>query len=448
MPETKQPPSPPGNFLLGHLPELKRDALGLFTRCARECGDVVRLRFGLEPVLVLFHPAHIDAVLHSQQFVKHQGLQMNRLLLGHGLLSSEGEFWTRQRRLMQPAFTRERVASYGAGMVEATRHRLELWQHGQLRDIAADMRQLTMNIAARTLLGAEVEGQGPVVYDALKALLDASNNRVFRFFPLPEFFPTPANIRAFLAVQRLNLLLDRVIGAHRQDGREDDLLSLLLHARDEAGTQMTDQQLRDEAMTLLLAGHETTALALTWTLYLLARHPAVQDEVHAELREVLGIRDPGPADLPRLQFTEMVALEGMRLYPPAFMIARQAVAPCEVAGYPVKANQGVLMIQWVVHRDPRWYSEPERFLPARWADGLLQRLPRCAWFPFGDGPRVCLGDHFAMMELVLVLATILKRFKVHRVSNEPIALEPRMTLAPNGPVELVLEKRSTTGFIG
>jgi cytochrome P450 len=223
---------------------------------------------------------------------------------------------------------------------------------------------------------------------------------------------------------------------------------MLLHARDEAGTQMTDQQLRDEAMTLFLAGHETTALALTWTLYLLGQHPAIQEELYAELRGVLGIHDPTPAHLPRLKFTEMVALEGMRLYPPAYIIGRQAIEPCEVAGYPLKPNQAVVMIQWVVHRDPRWYSEPERFLPSRWADGLLKRLPRCAYFPFGDGPRVCIGNHFAVMELVLVLATILKRFKVRRVSNEPIRLRPRMTLAPDGPVELVLEKRPTTGYIG
>jgi cytochrome P450 len=438
--EKRLPPGPKGRFLTGHLAELKRDALDLYTRSAREFGDCVLLRFGLKRVYLLSHPDLIEQVLHSRNFVKHYALRMNRRLLGNGLLSSDGDFWLRQRRLMQPAFLRERITTYADSMVELAERLANTWQPGATRDVYADMRQLTLEIAARTLFGAEATGQGPAVHKALQAAMDSFNNRIFSVLRLPESFPTPANLRAGRAIKRLDKILYGIIERSRADGKKDDLLSILLHARDEEGTGMTDKQLRDEAMTLFLAGHHTTALALTWGWYLLAQHPEVMEQLRAELRTVLGGRAPTAADLPHLRYTEMVVQEVMRLRPPAYIIGRQAVEACEIGGYHLPAGGTVLMSQWVVQRDPRWWDDPERFYPGRWADGLAKRLPRYAYFPFGGGPRICIGNLFAMMEATLVLATLARNYTVKLVPGPPVRPKPRLTLAPDRGIEVVLER--------
>jgi cytochrome P450 len=434
-----RPPGPKGRFLIGNLAELRRDTLGLFTRCARELGDCVLLRYGWKHVWMLSHPDLIEQVLHGRNFIKHYALRMNRLLFGDGLLTSSGDFWLRQRRLLQPAFLRDRVRAYAGTMVERARRLADGWQDGARRDVCADMRELALEIAAETLFGADASGQGPVVHQALMAVMESFDNRIFSFLPLPEWVPTPANLRARRAVQRLDAMLFRMIRLRRAHGR-GDLLSILLRARDDQGAGMTDRQLRDEAMTLFLAGHDTTALTLTWAWYLLARHPEVMDELQAELRSVLAGRDPTADDLPRLPFTEMVIQEVMRLYSPAYVIGRQAVEPCELAGYALPANGTVLMPQWVVHRDPRWWDEPERFFPGRWRSRPLERLPKYAYFPFGGGPRVCIGNGFAMMEAVLVLATLARRFRMELVRAAPVPLRPRITLAPGAPIEVVLRR--------
>ena len=435
------PPGPPGHFLTGHLPELRRDVLGLYTQCAREYGDVLLLRFGLRPVYIVSHPDLIEQVLTSRNFTKHYALRMTRRLLGNGLLSSEGDFWLRQRRLIQPAFLRERIASYAQVMTSYTERWCDNWKDGEKRDIHADIRQLTMQIAAKTLFGADVEGQGQIVAKALVEVMNSFTRRLFSVLRLPESFPTPGNIRAWLAVNRLDAILYSIINQRKAEGNEDDLLSILLHARDEEdGVGMTDRQVRDEAMTLFLAGHETTALALTYTLYALAHHPEAAERLRAELRKVLGDHPPTAADLPRLRFTEMVVQEGMRLYPPAYAVGRQAIDACDLGGYRVPAGGTILMVQYVVHRDPRFYNAPEQFRPERWEDGLLKRLPKYAYFPFGGGPRICIGNTFAMMEAVLVLASISRRWQVGPASEAPLKFRPRMTLAPAGPVELVLRR--------
>jgi cytochrome P450 len=439
MPVKTLPPGPPGHFLLGHLRELRQDVLGLYERTARAYGDVALLRFGLKPVYAVSHPDLIEEVLTSRNFMKHYALRMNRLLLGNGLLSSEGDFWLRQRRLIQPAFNRDHLNRYAETMIAYSERWAGLWRDGETRNIHADMRQLTMQIAARTLFGAEVDGQGPVVAQALIAVMDSFSSRLFSVLRLPERFPTPRNVRAWRAVRRLDALLYGIIGRARAEGQQDDLLSILLHARDEQdGRGMSDKQLRDEAMTLFLAGHETTALALSYTLWLLARHPDIQDRLRAEARQVAGDGPLTVGHLPRLVFTERVFLEGMRLYPPAYAVGRQAIAPCELGGYALPAGGTVVMLQWVVHRDPRWWPQPERFHPDRWADNLLKRLPKYAYFPFGGGPRLCVGSQFAMMEGVLVLAALLRGWRVLPASAEPLKFRPRMTLAPAAPVELRL----------
>jgi cytochrome P450 len=432
------PPGPRGHFLSGNLPEMRRDVLGFYLRCAREYGDCASLRFGLRRIFLLSHPDLIDQVLHSRNFTKHFALRMNRLLLGDGLLTSDGDHWLRQRRLIQPPFLRDRIASYAPDMVALTLRHLDGWRDGEVRDVHAEMRRLTLAIAAKALFGADVTGEAEAVGQALQDAMGTFNRRLFRVFRIPERVPTPGNLRIRRAIGRLDAVLYGIIGRRRAEGGDRDLISILLAARDEGGGRMTDRQLRDEAMTLFLAGHETTALALAWGWYALSQHPEVVEELSAELRRVLDGRPPTVADLPRLRYTEMVVQEVMRLYPPAHVIGRQAIGPCTVSGYPVGAGATLLMSQWVVHRDGRFFDDPERFHPARWADGLAQRLPRCAYFPFGGGPRVCIGNTFAMMELVLVLAAIAQRFRFTLV-GPPIRPRPQFTLQPERPITLKLE---------
>ena len=437
------PPGLPGSFLLGHLPHLRSDLLAFYARSARECGDVALLRFGLKKVWLVSHPDLVGEVLAGRNFIKHYALRMNRLLLGDGLLSSEGDFWLRQRRLIQPAFLRARVMGYGHAFVELALRQTDGWRDGQACDIHAEMRGLTMAIAARTLFGADVgEAHGAEVARALEGTMAAFTDRLFSILRLPEYFPTPNNIRAWFAVRRLDRVLYSIIAGRKKDGPGDDLLSILLQARDEQdGKGMSEKQLRDEAMTLFLAGHETTALALTYTLYLLARHPEAAARLRAEARAVLGDRPPTADDLPRLKYAEQVVQESMRLYPPAYAIGRQALAGCRLGGFDLPAGGTVLMSQWVIHRDPRWWEAADEFRPERWTAAMQQALPRHAYFPFGGGPRVCVGNTFAMAEMVLVLA-VLARWGYEWQEAGPVKLRPRMTLGAAGPVRMVLRKEA------
>lgn len=433
------PPGPKGHFLSGHLPEMRRDLLGFYLRCARDYGDCTTLRFGTRRIFFVNHPLLIEQVLHSRNFTKHYALRMNRLLLGNGLLTSEGDFWLRQRRLIQPVFQRERITSYAPDMTSFTERQIDAWRDGEVRDLHAEMRKLTLAVAARTFFGADVAGQSEEVGRALHDAMGTFSQRFFRVFRIPESVPTPGNLRIRKAIRRLDSILYGLITQRRAEGEQKDLLSILLHARHESdGSGMTDQQLRDEAMTLFLAGHETTALALSWGWYLLAQHAEVVEKLQSELRQVLGGRTPTTADLPNLPYTDAIVQEAMRLYPPAYAIGRQAIQACTIGGYPVPAGGTILMSQWVVHRDPRFFDEPERFYPERWADGLAKRLPRYAYFPFGGGQRVCIGNTFALMELPLVLASIAQRFRFTLPPGPPVLPRPQLTLQPDRPILLKL----------
>jgi cytochrome P450 len=446
MSSRKRPPGPTGRLLTGNLPELRQDSLGTYVRYARQYGDCVSLRFGPSRITLLSHPDLIEEVLvtKSANFTKHWGLRAARRLLGDGLLTSEGESWRRQRRLIQPAFTRERIASYGQTMVRLAERHTEQWRDGQTRDVHADMSQLALEIAAATLFGAGgMEEETRKVIHALQELTANFGSRFFRIIHLPAYLPTPGNIRRELAARRLDNIIYDLIRRRRNGESRDDLLGMLLNARDEDdGSRMTDRQLRDEAMTLFLAGHDTTALTLTWGWYLLARHPEVAQKLTAELDTVLGGRSPTPDDWPKLRYADAVAHEIMRLYPSAYLVGRQAIDECEIGGYRIPPRGTVIMSQWVVHRDPRWYDEPERFYPERWTGGLLRRLPKYAYFPFGGGPRVCIGNHFAMMEAVLVLTTLARQWSFSVPAGEPATKpKPAVTLRPAGPIRLVLHSR-------
>jgi cytochrome P450 len=415
------------------------------TRYAREYGDVVPLRLGVKPAVLLSHPDDIESVLvtHNRAGIKSPTLRNNRRLLGHGLLTSEGDFWRRQRRLSQPAFHRERLASYGELMIACTERAIDGWAEGEVRDVHADMMRLTMEIVGRTLFGADVVAAAAEVGGALEVALERFDARVESLlFLLPDTWPLPGNLAYLRAAEQLDRVVFGIIERRRRDpGEHEDLLATLLEARDEDGSRMSDQQLRDEVMTLFLAGHETTAITLSWTWYLLATHPEVERKLLAELREVLGERAPTVADAPRLKYAERVVSEVLRLYPPAWFISREAIQPFEVRGYRIAKGQIAMLSQWVVHRDPRFWDRPDEFDPDRWAPEATSQRPRYAYFPFGGGPRLCIGAGFAMMEAVLVLATILQRFHLALVPGQDFTPWPTVTLRPRHGVRVVPRRR-------
>jgi cytochrome P450 len=443
--ELRLPSGPKGHWLGGNLPDFRRDRLNFLVRCARTYGDVVALRFAHRRIYLVSAPDLIEDVLatHARHFIKHFALRFNPLVFGKGLLTSEGEFWLRQRRLIQPAFVRGRLAGYAPAMVAAARRVTASWRPGERRDILVEMMQLTLEVAAKTLFDAEVGGEAQAVVDALQILQDNFLSRFNALVPVPWWVPTPANFRLRRAVRRLDDILYGFIRQRRaQNVDKGDLLSLLLHAQDEDGSRMTDRQVRDEAMTLFLAGHETTALALAWSWYLLAQHPEAEEKLAAEARQVLGDRDPTVEDAPRLKYAEMVALEAMRLYPPAYVVGREALVDCAVGGFHVPRGTTLLMSQWVVQRDPRFFPDPERFRPERWAEEATRALPKFAYFPFGGGPRLCIGNTFATLELVLVLASIAQRFHFRMQPGAVVTPQPTFTLrpVPGVPGEIVVRK--------
>lgn len=440
------PRGPKGHFLLGSGPDVARDQLGFYEACAREYGDLVPLRMGPYRGLLLYHPDAIEEVLvtRNRDFVKSPGVRLLSRVLGDGLLLSEGGVWLRQRRLVQPAFHRQRVHAYGEVMTSCTARRVADWKDGDVLEAHAEMIALTQVIVAKTLFDADVSDESYAIAQALNVLLADFGARIGSLLQfLPDWVPTPANIRTRRAVRRLDAIIYRMIDARRRSGEDrGDLLSILLNAQDaDDGSRMTPQQLRDEAMTLFTAGHETTAVALSWTWYLLAQHPEVDSRLAEELRAALGDRLPTAADLPKLRYAEMVVSESMRLYPPAYALGRQATTPSEVSGYPVASGTVLLLPAWVVHRDPRWFEEPGAFRPERWADDLARRLPRFAYFPFGGGPRQCVGSAFALMEAVLLLATIAQRFRLELEPGQRVTPTPYVTLRPEPGLRMRLVRR-------
>jgi cytochrome P450 len=431
--------------LLGNLLEFRRDNLAFYARCAREYGDVVSFRLGPRRVVQLNRPDLVEYVLvtGNRHFNKNFfALRHLHRVLGNGLITSEGGHWLRQRRLAQPAFRRDELAAHADIMVACAERMLAGWRPGDTRDIHAEMMRLTLAIAARTFFDLDVAGTAADVGAAFEVVQDAFNAQVGSLVVPPAWLPTPGNLRRRRAIAFLEGVIEDLIRQRRSDGRDrGDLLSRLLHARDEDGTGMTDRQLRDEGMTLLLAGHETTALALSWTWYLLALNPEVEEQLAAEVRAALGGRPPTVADLPRLPYAGRVLLESMRLYPPVYAIGREARADWDMGEYRVPAGTAVLVSQWVLHRDPRFFAAPEKFDPDRWADGLAGRLPRYAYFPFSAGPRVCLGTTFAMEEALLVLATVAQRYHFTLVPGQRITPKPCITLRPEPGVRMILAGR-------
>jgi cytochrome P450 len=440
----KFPAGPPPNLLRALFGAMQQNPLDYFTELARSYGDVAGMRIGNFRSLFINHPDLIEDVLVNKARLYHKGriLKANKYLFGEGLLTSEGDFWLRQRRLSQPAFHRERVNAYAATMAEYSLEMLAKWRDGEERDIHEEMMRLALRIVGKTLFDADVTRDAREVGETLDVLLHIAAN-FGRTVLIPLWMPTPRNIRAKLGVRRLERVIYRIIAERRADGRDaGDLLSTLLQVQDEDGTRMNDRQLRDETITLFLAGHETTASTLSWTWWLLAQHPAVERKLHEELDGVLGGRAPAAEDLPKLIYLGHVLSETLRLYPTAWGVARLAAEEHEIAGFPVHPGYGVAFAQWVVHRDARWFDAPLEFRPERWENGLARRLPRFAYFPFGGGPRQCIGNIFALMEASVVLATVAQKFRLSLVTTHKVTPLASITLRPRDGIRVRLEARA------
>lgn len=440
------PPGPNPFIPAINLFSLRRDPLGFLLRLEREYGEVAFFKLGPQPVYLISNPDYIRDILitHNRNFMKGEGLQRAKRLLGEGLLTSEGEFHLRQRRLVQPAFHRQRIAGYAGTMVEYTARLAGKWQGGQTVDVAREMMRLTLAIAGKTLFDADVESEADEIGDALGRMMQQFNRLTLPFSQLLEKLPLPSTRRFLQGRERLDRTIYRIIDERRRSGRDHgDLLSMLVAARDEEGdgSGMSDEQLRDEAMTIFLAGHETTANALTWTWYLLSQNPEAERRLHAEIDQVIGDRLPTAEDFPRLKYAEMVFAESMRIYPPAWLIGRRALGDYNVGEYAIPARSILLTSQYVMHHNPKYFPDPERFDPERWLPEARESRPQFSYFPFGGGPRLCIGEHFAWMEGVLVLATLARKWRLRLAPGHPVEMQPLVTLRPKYGMKMTIESR-------
>lgn len=446
VPDAYTPPrigsNSPRGGALGLLPEFSRDALGLFSRCARDYGDFVRMRLGPMRVVLVSHPQLVEDVLvtRSHDFRKNLAPRLQSAL-GNGLLISEGDFWLRQRRLMQPAFHRQQIDRMAATMVATVSRALDEWKVGETRDIYQELLEVSLQIVARTLFGTDPAPHMPVIRRSSQIMTEHLRSRLFSLMMLvPDWMPTPGNLRYAGAVRDLDTLVYELISERRAtcEGPADDLLGLLLAARDEVGQPLTDRQVRDEVLTIMSAGYETTALTLAWAWVLLSRNPVQRARLRTEIAAVLVDRRASATDVAALDYTRHIVAETLRLYPSAWAIVRQAARDTRIGGQFVAAGTTVLISLWVLHRDPRFFEDPDIFRPERWADGLAQRLPRFAYMPFGGGQRTCMGSAFAQVETVLLLATIAQRFNISLVEREQLVPVPVLTLQPSRSAEVLL----------
>ena len=440
------PPGPKPSFFNSIVYRPGRDPLEFFSNLAHQYGDLAYLRMAREHLFVASDPAVIRDVLvtHNQNFHKSRGLERIKILLGEGLLTSEDAFHLRQRRLMQPAFHRDRIAAYASTMVSYADRVRRGWTSGTTIDVAREMSRLTLLIVGKTLFDTDVESQARDVGDAMSGLMNSFWTLMLPFGETLQRLPIPHIRRGRKARERLDAIIYGIIRERRADaGDRGDLLSMLLMAQDDEdkGRGMTDRQVRDEAMTIFLAGHETTANALTWTWYLLSQSPVEERRLHDEVDSVLQGRPPSVADVERLPYTTRVVTESMRLYPPAWLVGRRAVNEYRIGGYYVPPRSIVVMSQWIVHRDGRHYVEPERFNPDRWTPEFKAALPRFAYFPFGGGPRQCIGESFAWMELVLLVATLAQQWRFELVPGHPVVPQAAVTLRPKYGMKMTVNAR-------
>ena len=446
------PPGPKGTLLGGNVRQFRAGLLNFLLETAREYGPLASFRIGPRRVFLASGHDLIEQVLvtDAKHYIKHFGARAFKPVLGNGLVTSEGAFWHRQRKLIQPAFLKARVQSYVPTMVELTNQMLSSWTSNKRVQIDFEFETLTSKIALKTLFDLADRGDRERFDGVLKLAFDLMNARLRRIIKLPLWVPTPANRRLQTAVAELDRTVQGFIAAGRsRQYYGNDLLSRLLLARYEDGRPMSDRQLRDEAMTLYLAGHETTALTLAWSWYLLSQHRRVEEKLVSEWQRVLGGATPTAQHLQRLPYTAAVIAESMRLFPPVYVIGREATTELELGGYLVKPCYTVLMSQWVNHRDQNYFPDPEEFRPERWQDGLAKRLPKFAYYPFGGGQRICVGSTFALIEATIILSAVGQHYRFTVDPDAVIDIKPQITLLPANGIPAILECRScTSGFAG
>jgi cytochrome P450 len=435
------PPGPSGYPVVGAVPQSVLGGLEFTERVAHEYGDVVHWEGLGDHFYQLNHPEHIEQVLvhNNTNYVK--GEQFQRILeplTGNGILNSEGEGWRRNRRLMQPAFNPDRISVYAEMMTDQTARTLDGWADGRTVAIHEEMMALTLRIVADALFGVDIDRYVDDIEAAMNGFLPATaslSNMV-----VPEGVPLPSRRRMARARETLDDVVDEIIAGKRRDPGEDDVITMLLEAQ-EGGAPLSDEDIRDEAITLLAAGHETTAVSLTYTAYLLAQHPEIERKLVAELDDVLDGDRPTMADLPDLSYTEQVVEESMRLFPPVPSIVRETKQPDWIGDYRLPAGAKVFLPQWVVHRDDRWYDDPLAFRPERWTDELRESLPRLAYFPFSAGPRRCIGDRFAMLEARLILAMTYQEYHLELTSSRSVDVIQTVTSRPDEEIRMRVHER-------
>ena len=441
------PPGPKGFPLIGDMLAFYREPHTFLLNLAREYGDIAHFRIGPLNAFLINHHDYIQDVLvnNYQNFAKGRILQRLKFLGGEGLITtSDHHYHRRQRRLIQPAFHRQRIAAYGAVMMEYGARIRERWQDGATLDIAQEMMRLTLAIVGKTLFDADIESEAKEIGEAWTIIMEKAPMLLVPFSELLDRFPLPSNRRFRKAKDRLDETIYRMINERRASGVDrSDLLSMLLQARDEEGDGggMNDEQARDEALTILLAGHETMATSLTWTWYLLSQYPEAEAKLHAELDTVLAGKLPSINDVAHLRYTRMVFAEALRLYPPVWLMGRQALNDYKIDSYVIPVNSLVFISQYVTHHDPRYYPDPFRFDPERWTPEAEDALPRFAYFPFSGGPRQCIGEQFAWTEGVLLIATLAQEWQMRLVPGHPVEPHPLITLRPGHGMRMTLERR-------
>jgi cytochrome P450 len=446
-------PGPKGVPFFGSFFEALRDPLSLFLESRARYGDVVRFEFGPFEYYLVNDPEVVRHVLvdNAKAYTKSRNYLGLRHVLGQGLLTSEGEAWRRQRKLAQPAFHRDRLAGFARQMARSTRDLLRRWDEGDVREacIHREMMRLTFRIVGLTLFSSDVDGDAKEVGEALDVAMKWANDYAEAMVPIPPFVPTPANVRFKRAMKTLDDVVFRIIAERRRlaaagGGTGDDLLGMLMDARGESGEErMSDRQLRDEVITMVLAGHETTANLLAWSFELLSKHPDVERRVREEAVRVLGDRDPELEDTRSLEYTRRVLDEALRLRPPAWMFERQAIEPDRLGGFDVKRGSIVGLCPYVLHRHPGHWENPEGFDPDRFLPARAERRARYAYLPFGGGPRFCIGNHFALMEAQIILAMIVRERRVELDPAHRVELDPVITLRPKHGLRVSLRRAAT-----
>jgi cytochrome P450 len=442
----QRPPKPEGHWLLGSYSEFQADPLKFLSRTAQSQGDISCFRMGPAYIYLINHPDLIHQIFveQTENFYKSNFAKKSLgKMLGNGLVLSDGDFWKRQRRLAQPAFHHNRIASYAEEMVNSTLAMLNNWQPGKTVQVDQQMSQLALAIMSNTIFVLDTLEESEGVSSAIADLQAALSKRLLAAVPLPDWIPTSNNLKAKQALQTLDNIIFGIIEQRRKSGEDKgDVISMLLMARDDDGAQMSDQQLRDELLTLFIAGHETTANLLTWTWYLISQHPEVEAKLYDELKTVLDGRTTLTyQDLPALKYNDMVIKEVLRLYPPAWIIVRQPFEDATIGDYRIKKGTTVFVSPYVIHHDARFYPEPERFMPERFAPEAEAKIPHYAYIPFSGGPRICIGISLATMEARLIIATVMQQFRLRYEAKQPLKPSALLTLVPEGGLTMRVEKR-------